>query len=80
VWTGNSIDVSARASDNVAVTSIRLYGDGTLFATLPCNGPTCSGTALWLTGSLASGQHTITAVATDSSGNTATSATVTIYK
>lgn len=80
VWTGNSLNVSVTASDNVAVKTIQLYSDGSLFATVPCAGATCSSTVLWLTGSLSSGQHSLTAVATDTSGNTATTASVTINK
>ena len=31
-WTGNSIDVTATAGDNVGVASLTFYGDGTQFA------------------------------------------------
>ena len=80
VWTGNSINVSVSGTDNVKLASIQVYGDGTLFATVPCSAATCTGTVTWLTGGLASGQHKVTAVATDTSGNTTTSAAVTINK
>jgi hypothetical protein len=80
VWTGNSLDITAQASDNVRVTSIRLYGNGVLFGTIPCSATYCKGTVLWLTGSLPSGTHTVKALATDSSGNTKASASITIYK
>jgi len=62
------------------VKSIQLYGDGALFSTVPCSGATCAGTVLWLTGGLAAGQHQLTAVATDTAGNTTTTAPVTINK
>lgn len=80
-WTGNSIMVSAAAAANVTVSTLQFYGDGSLFGTVSCPGSTrCSGTVQWLTGSLASGSHTVTAVATDSSGNRWTSSPVTILK
>ena len=80
-WTGNSIKVTATAGDNVGLASIKLYGDGALFSTGTCGGATsCTWTDWWSTGSLASGQHTITAVATDTAGNATTSAPVTINK
>ena len=80
VWTGNSLDIAATASDNVKVTSIRFYGDGVLFGTIPCSAATCSGTMLWLTGSLPSGTHRVSALATDSSGRTTWSSPITVYK
>jgi Bacterial Ig domain len=81
VWTGNSIQISAAATDNVKVSTIQLYGDASLFGTITCTATTsCSGTVQWLTGSLAPGAHTVTAVATDSSGNRRTSAPVTINR
>jgi subtilisin family serine protease len=80
-WTGNSIDVTATAGDNVGVASLTFYGDGTQFAQVACGGGTsCTSTQWWLTGSLPSGQHTITVVATDVSGNKATSSPVVINK
>jgi hypothetical protein len=80
-WTGNSIDVTATGGDNVAVATLTYYGDGTQFAQVACGGTaSCTSTQWWLTGSLASGQHTITVVATDSSGNQTTSAPVVINK
>jgi hypothetical protein len=80
VWTGNSINVSVSATDNAALRTIDVLGNGTKFATVTCSGTTCGGTVLWLTGPLPSGQHRITAIATDAAGNTTTSAVVTINK
>jgi hypothetical protein len=79
-WTGNSIDVTATATDNVALASLKFFGNGTQFAQAACSGTTCTSTQWWLTGSLPSGQHTITVVATDTAGNTKTSAPVVINK
>ena len=80
-WTGNSIDVTATGGDNVGVATLTYYGDGTQFAQVACGGTaSCTSTQWWLTGSLASGQHTITVVATDTSGNQTTSAPVVINK
>ena len=81
-WTGNSIDIVAAGSDNVGLTSIAIYGDGAPVQTVGCGGTaSCNtGTVWWQTGSLASGQHTITVVATDTAGNKTTSAPVVINK
>jgi hypothetical protein len=80
-WTGNSIKVTAVATDNVGLTAIKLHGDGTLFSQGACGGATtCEWTAWWNTSALPPGQHTITAVATDVNGNETTSAAVTINK
>ena len=80
VWTGNSIQISASASDNVGLATIKLWGNGGVFGTLTCSGTTCSGTVTWITGPLPPGAYEVKAVATDSAGNTATSAPITIYK
>ena len=79
-WTGNSIDVTAMATDNVALASLKFFGNGTQFAQATCSGTSCTSTQWWLTGSLPSGKHTITVVATDTAGNTKTSAPVVINK
>jgi hypothetical protein len=79
-WTGNSLNVSLQGTDNVAMKTIQLYANGVLANTLSCASATCSGTVLWMSGSLPDGKHTLTAVSTDSSGNRTTSAPITIYK
>jgi hypothetical protein len=79
-WTGNSLQVSMKATDNVAVQSIKLYADGSLTNTLTCSTATCQGTVTWMSGALPRGQHTLTAVATDTAGNQTTSAPITINK
>jgi hypothetical protein len=80
VWTGNSINIAASATDNVALANIKLWGNGAVFATLPCSGATCSGNATWVTGSLPAAAYEVNAVATDMAGNQTISAKVTIFK
>ena len=80
-WTGNSIHVVAQATDNVGLATLKLYGDGVQFGQTNCGGATtCAWNDWWTTASLSTGQHTITAVATDLAGNTKTSIPVTINK
>src|SRR5205085_1306558 len=79
-WTGNSIALSASASDNVAVASLKLWGNGAVIATLPCSGATCSGTVTWVTGPLAPAAYQVQAVAMDAAGNCGLSPAVTINK
>ena len=79
-WTGNSIQIAATGTDNVALSRIELWGAGKAFASLPCAGASCSGNTWWVTGALPAGAYVVNAVAVDTSGNQATSAAVTIYK
>jgi hypothetical protein len=81
-WTGNSIHVVATATDNVGLATLKVYGNGVQFGpTIVCGGATsCTFDDWWATGSLPPGQHTIVAVATDTTGNEASSAPVTINK
>jgi hypothetical protein len=70
-----SISVTATASDNVAVGSVQFLVDGVLFST-DSSSPF---SATLDTTTLANGSRTITAIATDTSGNRAnTSVTVTV--
>jgi hypothetical protein len=70
-----TISVSGTASDNVAVSSVAVSVDGGTYQS-------AQGTTSWNyslnTASLSNGTHTITAQATDSSGNLGTSATITV--
>lgn len=69
-----SVTVTGTAFDNVSVASVQVSLDGATFQT-------ASGTTSWTDGlsSLSGGSHTITAKATDTSGNTAnTSVSVTV--
>ena len=51
-----------------------------MFATFTCSGTTCSGNTWWSTGPLPPAAYEVQAVATDTSGNTKTSAKIVIYK
>jgi hypothetical protein len=79
-WTGNSIDVHVSGTDAVGLVNLKVFGNGSLVQTVPCSGTTCSAVVWWITGPLPSGKHTITATATDTAGNTTTSAPVIINK
>ncbi|HKF04915.1 MAG TPA: Ig-like domain-containing protein [Candidatus Sulfotelmatobacter sp.] len=67
-----TVTVSANATDNVAVGSVQFQLDGTnLGAAVTGSGPTYS--TNWNTTTALNGTHTLSAVAQDTSGNTATS-------
>jgi Big-like domain-containing protein/subtilase family protein len=69
------VQITATASDDTAVSSIRLYLDGKLVA----SGTLSPLSYSWNTRKAAAGTHTIAAVAEDAAGNTATtSITVTV--
>ena len=68
-----TITVSANAADNVAVASVQFKLDG---ANLGAADTTAPYTFSWDTTNSSNGAHTLTATATDTSGNTATSAAV----
>ena len=80
VWTGASLQVSMKATDNVTVRQIDLYANGQWAARLPCSSASCAGTVTWWSAPLPSGKHTLTAVAIDGAGNRTTSAPITIFK
>jgi hypothetical protein len=67
--------VSANASDNVAVASVQFYLDGK-----PLGAPVTKApySISWDTSEASNSEHTLTAVATDTSGNTGASAPVTV--
>jgi Bacterial Ig domain len=79
VWTGNSIQVGASAT-GVSLVRIDLWGNGGIFASIPCSGSSCSGSTWWSTGSLATAAYQVNAVAVDAAGHHAISAPVYIYK
>jgi hypothetical protein len=68
-------EVSANASDNVGVASVQFYLDGKPLGA-PVAKPPYS--ISWDTSEASNAEHTLTAVATDTSGNTGTSAPVTV--
>jgi hypothetical protein len=68
-----AVQVTAGASDNVGVASVQFYLDGAPLGTQSLTTPF---TVSWTTTGSANGSHTLTAVARDAAGNTATSAAV----
>jgi len=69
------VTVSASATDNVGVASVQFKLDGVNLGVQVTTPPY---TATWDTTTAASGAHTLSAVARDASGNTGTSARVTV--
>jgi hypothetical protein len=63
----SSVTIEASASDNEVVSDVKFYVDGTLLAT----DSTPPYSAVWDTRGYSRGWHSIEAVATDTSGNTA---------
>jgi len=72
---GAMTTVTAKATDNVGVTSLSISVDGTVVSTTNLG----SISYKWNTKKVASGSHTITATAKDAAGNTGTS-TITVKK
>jgi len=72
---GNAVTVSASASDNVAIAGVQFKLDG---ANLGAEAITSPYSIAWNTTAAANGQHTLTAVARDMSGNTATATAVSV--
>ena len=70
-----TVTVNATASDNVGVTQMQLFIDGTLVAS---NTSATSLSFSWSTPSVANGSHTIVSKAFDAAGNVGTSSTVTV--
>ena len=72
---GGTITVTASASDDVGVAGVEFRLDGLSLAAEDATAPYASS---WNTVSVADGSHTLTAVARDAAGNTATSAPVNV--
>ncbi len=70
-----TVTVTANASDNVGVSGVQFVVDGVALGAQDTTSPYSQ---TWNTTTAANGTHTLTAIATDTSGNTATSAPVTI--
>ena len=70
-----TISVAANADDNAAVASVQFKLDGVNLGAADTASPYSIN---WDTTTAAAGSHTLSAVATDTSGNTATGATVTV--
>jgi len=69
-----SVTVSANATDNVAIANVQFYLDGSLQSTDTSSPYSWS----WNTTTGSNGSHTLTAVATDSAGNSTTSSAVAV--
>jgi hypothetical protein len=72
---GSAVTVSANASDNVAVANVQFLLDGSPLGTPITQAPY---TMTWDSTTVANGSHTLSARATDTSGNTATATAVTV--
>ena len=70
-----TVTVSATASDNVGVVGVQFKLDG---ASLGLEVTTAPYSTTWNAGTAANGTHTLTALARDAAGNTATAAAVTV--
>ncbi|HEX9458570.1 MAG TPA: Ig-like domain-containing protein [Thermoanaerobaculia bacterium] len=71
----STVSVTATASDNIAVTKMEIYVDGTLQTS---NTNATSLTFSWNTTTFANGSHTIVSKAYDAAGNVGTSSTITV--
>jgi thermitase len=72
----NNVSITTSSSDNVGVVSVDLYVDNVLTAA----GTSAPFSFKWNTSRIASGSHTLQAVAQDAAGNTGASALVTVTK
>jgi len=73
---GGIVTVTASANDNIRVAGVRFLVDGVALGSELTTGPYA---AVWDTSAFSNGTHTLTAVARDAGGNTATgTATVTV--
>jgi len=72
---GSAVTVSANASDNVAVSNVQFLLDGNPLGSPVTQAPY---TMSWDSTTVANGSHTLSARATDTSGNSATSTPVTV--
>jgi PKD repeat protein len=70
-----AVSIGANASDNVGVTAVQFYLDGTALGSRETAGP--YGLS-WNTSTASNGTHTLTAQAWDAAGNTSTSAAVAV--
>jgi hypothetical protein len=73
------VTISANATDNVGVSSVKFLLDGALLGTKTAPTPSGSSTYQWKwdTTTASEGQHTLTAIASDAAGNQGASAPVT---
>src|SRR5207248_3334496 len=79
-WIGNSVEVKSTASSSVGLTTLKVWGNGGVVATVTCSGASCTGDSWWVTGSLPPAAYQIQVVATDTAGKSTVSAPVTVNK
>jgi peptidoglycan/xylan/chitin deacetylase (PgdA/CDA1 family) len=77
---GTAVYITAQATDNVGVTSVKFLLDGTVLGSKTA--PTTTGGSTyqwkWDSSTVSPGQHTLTAIASDAAGNQTTSTPVTV--
>ena len=71
-----NVTVSVSASDNVRVTRVDLYVDGSVYGSSSSATPVFD----WSAAKAGKGTHTLRAYAFDAAGNVGTSSSVTVYK
>ena len=72
---GSAVNLTATASDNVAVASVQFTVDGSLVGPAITASPYAM---MWDSTSVAPGNHSVSAIATDTAGNTATASPITV--
>jgi Big-like domain-containing protein/carbohydrate binding protein with CBM6 domain len=79
----NLTKVRVKATSGIGLSSVQVYGDSSLIGTVSCTTNSCSdlvSTVRWLTSGLATGPHSLYAVATDALGNSYSSSPITVNK
>jgi hypothetical protein len=71
----SAITVTANATDDTGVISVKFYVDGVLIGSEDTSAPYSTS---WSTAAVTDGSHVLTAIARDAAGNTATSSAVTV--
>jgi hypothetical protein len=80
VWTGNSIVVSATASDDVSLARLEIWGAGQIVASVECSETPCTLESTWITGALTGVAFEVQSVAIDQAGNRTVSLPIYINK
>jgi hypothetical protein len=79
----NPTIVNVQVASIKELESIHVYNDSMLLGTVSCAGGSCWGTVIsvtWHTNNLATGPHSLYAVASDIFGNRSSSTPITVYK
>jgi len=75
---GGLVDVQGTAADDVGLSKVKLYVDGSYVGEMAVSGTSANWSALWNTTLWADGSHQLRACAIDTSGNTGWSAIITV--